>query len=107
MPVLISANEMNELAQKLAKYKFNQAMWKVRQMDKATRLDMYRMSVGFNEWHTRFALPNKGLWITLIERQETHGLPNVWGHRKQRFKYVEARVEPIPTSVQHDKQLVP
>lgn len=74
-------------------------------MDKHTRLDKYRMSVGYNELHTRFALPGKGLWVTLIERQEDFGLPNPWGHRKQRWKYVEARVEPIPESVQHDKQL--
>jgi hypothetical protein len=105
MPVVISAAEMNELAQKLAKMKFNQAMWKVRQMDKATRLDMYRMSVGYDQAHTRFALPNKGLWITLIEQSEEFGLPNTWGHRKRRWKYVEARVEPIPESVVNDKQL--
>ncbi|MBX3084866.1 MAG: hypothetical protein KF716_24740 [Anaerolineae bacterium] len=105
MPVLISTAEMNELAQKLAKFKYNKAMWKIRQMDKEARLDMYRDSVGFDEVHTRFALPNKNLWITLIERKEEYSLPNMWGHRKVRWKYVEARVEPIPEPVLKDKQL--
>jgi hypothetical protein len=106
MPVLISNAEMNDLAQKLAKFKFEKALWKVRQMDKNVRLDKYRISVGFNELHTRFALPDKGLWITLIERQENVGLPNDRGHRRQRWQYLEARVEPIPAAVTQDKQLV-
>jgi hypothetical protein len=106
MPVLISEAEMNELAQKLVKFNYRRATWRIRAMDKHVRLDMYRMSVGYNELHTRFALLGKGLWITLIERQEDFGLPNTWGHRKQRWKYVEARVEPIPDAVQRDKQLV-
>jgi hypothetical protein len=105
MPILTSSIEMQDLAQKLAKMKFNRAMWKVRQMDRHVRLDMYRISVNFDEIHTRFALPGKGLWITLIEKQENVGHPNTWGHRKQRFKYVEARVEPMPVAVQADKQL--
>lgn len=106
MPVLISNAEMNDLAQKLAKLKFDKAMWKVRQMDKNVRLDKYRISVGYNELHTRFALPDKGLWITLIERQENHGTPTESGLRKQRWSYLEARVEAIPEAVTQDKQLV-
>jgi hypothetical protein len=97
--------EMNDLAQKLAKMNFNKAMWKTRQMDKRVRMDKWRISVGHDELHTRFALLDKGLWVTLIERQEAHGLPNDLGHRKQRWSFIEARVEPIPESVLQDKQL--
>lgn len=105
MPVLMSNVEMNDLAQKLAKMKYDKAVWKIRQMDKAVRMDMWRISVGDDEIHTRFALLGKGLWITLVEKKEDHGLPNDLGHRKQRFKFLEARVEPIPEPVTQDKQL--
>ncbi|MBX3062548.1 MAG: hypothetical protein KF726_06205 [Anaerolineae bacterium] len=85
--------------------KFNRAVWNVRRMDKNVRMDSWRNSVNYNELHTRFALPNKGLWITLIEKQEAFGLPDDRGYRRQRWKYVEARVEPMPESVRQDKQL--
>lgn len=101
MPILISTVEMNDLAKRLAKMRFNRAKGYIRHMDKAVRLDMFRVSVG-QEWHTRFALPNKGLWITLVEQKEDRGVSNELGHHKTRFKYVEARVEPIPESVRQD-----
>src|SRR5215813_817389 len=94
MPVLISISEMNELAQKIAKMRFARAKGYVRGLDKLSRLDIFRVAVGTGEWHTRYALPSRGLWITLVERKEEFGLPNTFGYRRMRFKFVEARVEP-------------
>ena len=96
MPVLYSATEMEELAKKLAKMRFNRAKGHIRGMDKHVRLETFRLAVLPGEWQTRFALPTKGLWITLVERKEERGLPDDQGHHKMRFKYVEARVEPMP-----------
>jgi hypothetical protein len=106
MPVLVSTVEMNDLAQKLVKMRFNRAKGYLRGLDRQVRLDMFRTSVGHDEWHTRFALPNKGLWVTLVERKEEFGEPSGLGHRKTRFKYVEARVEPIPDRVHADKSMI-
>ncbi len=96
MPILYSTAEMDELAKKLAKMRFNRAKGYIRGMDKHVRLELFRVIVGSDEWITRFALPTKGLWITLVERKEEHGLPDAQGHHKMRFKYIEARVEPMP-----------
>ena len=96
MPILYSTVEMEELAKKLAKMRFNRAKGFIRGMDKHVRLEMFRLAITTGEWHTRFALPSKGLWITLIERKEERGLPDDQGHHKMRFLYLEARVEPMP-----------
>jgi hypothetical protein len=93
---------MNELAAKLAKMRFNQAKGYIRGLDKETRLDLFRVAVGTNQLHTRYALPTRGLRITLIERQENYGLPNTFGYRNERFKYLEALVEPLPPSAYLD-----
>ena len=96
MPVLISSLEINELAQKLAKMPFLRAKGYIRRLDQLARLDMFRVSVGANEWHTRYALPTKGLWITLVERKEIAGTSAQNGLERIRFDYLEARIEPIP-----------
>ena len=97
MPVRIGTAEMEDLAQRLAKMRFTWAKWYIRwRVDKQARLDMYRVAVGTDRWHTRFACPNKNLWITLIEKKEFFGSPNNLGYRKTRFRFIEARVEPLP-----------
>ena|SRR5258706_4876465 len=97
MPVRVGTAEMEDLAQKLAKMRFTWAKWYIRwRVDKQARLDMYRLAVGTDQWHTRFSCPNKGIRITLIERKETVGSPDSHGYRKTRFKFLEARVEPLP-----------
>jgi hypothetical protein len=101
MPVLLSTAEMSELAQKLAKMKINRARRHIRQLDKQTRIELYRDSVG-ERWLTRYALPNKGLWITLVEQKEEYGPPNDLGYRKMRFTYLEAVVEPLPAFAYND-----
>jgi hypothetical protein len=96
MPVLISTAEMNDLAQKIAKMRYNRAKGYVRGLDKLSRLDLFRVAVGTGEWHTRYALPTRGLWVTLVERKEDVGLPDAHGYRRTRFKFIEARVETLP-----------
>jgi hypothetical protein len=96
MPVLMGAVEMNDLAQLLAKMRFNRAKGYVRSLDKKCRLDIFRVVVGSNQWVTRYTLPSRGLQISLIEHRELTGTPDSKGMRRTRFRFVEARVEPIP-----------
>jgi hypothetical protein len=87
---------MDELAQKLAKMNVNRARGAIRGMDKHTHIELFRVSVGTNQWITRFALPTKGLWITLVEQKEETGTPDNHGYMKTQFKFLEARVESLP-----------
>ena len=102
MPILSSKSEMDELAQKLAKMNINRARGTIRSLDKQTRIELFRVSVGTNQWITRYGLPNKGLWITLVEQKEEYGTPDGHDYRKTRFKYVEARVEALPDQDRRD-----
>ncbi len=102
MPVLLSTAEMSELAQKLAKMKINKARRYIRGLDKNAKLEIFRDSVGYEQWLTRYSLPNKGLWITLVEKKEDYGAPDDRGYRKTRFKYLEAIVEPLPAFAYND-----
>jgi hypothetical protein len=93
MPVIMGQYETEELAKRLAKMRFNRAKWHVRNLDPKCRLDIFRVAVG-NEWHTRYTLPTLNLRITLVEKREEKG--NDKRGIKARFRYVEARIEPIP-----------
>jgi len=99
MPVIMGSVEMDDLAKKLARMRYRRAIGYTRSLDLKRRLDIFRVAVGQNEWHTRFTLPTKGLRITLVERHQEYGEPNSLGYRKSRFKYIEARVEGIPDPV--------
>src|SRR5579859_7829792 len=94
----MTADQMTKLAQKLAKMRFNRAKGYVRGMDKHSNLELFRVAVAPGEWITRYALPDKDLLVTLVERKEEYGPSNDLGYRKTRFKYVEARVESLPES---------
>jgi ribulose 1,5-bisphosphate synthetase/thiazole synthase len=107
MPVLMGTVEMSDLAQKLARMRFNRAKAYVRSLDKDCRLDIFRVVVGSGQWLTRYTLPNKGIQVTLIEQREEYGAPNALGIRKTRFRYVEARVEPIPERIRHPRVTEP
>lgn len=99
MPVIVGEVEMRDLAQKLIKMRFARAKGYIRSLDKKRRLDFFRISVGAQEIQTRFTLPTLGLRITLVERHELTGAPNYLGLRRTRFRYEEARVEPLPESL--------
>src|SRR5262249_10254035 len=92
----MTASEMDKLAQKLAKMRFNRAKGYVRGMDKHSTLELFRVVTAPGEWITRYALPEKSLLVTLVERKEEYGPANDRGYRKTRFRYVEARVEELP-----------
>ncbi len=102
MPVLPSTAEMNELTQKLTKMKFGRAKGAIRRMDRKVRIELFRVSVGTGQLITRFALPTRGMWITLVEHKEEYGKPDRHGYQKMRFKYVEARVELLPEFALND-----
>jgi hypothetical protein len=91
---------MSDLAAKLAKMRLWRAKWYSWGLDRHAHYDMYRISVGGSgEYHTRISLPSKNIRVLLVERKEQVGAPNSRGLIKTRFRYVEARVEPIPTPV--------
>ena len=94
----MTADQMDKLAQKLAKMRFNRAKGYVRGMDKHSTLELFRVVSAPGEWITRYGLPEKGLLVTLVERKEDYGPPSELGYRKTRFKYLEARVESLPDS---------
>jgi ribulose 1,5-bisphosphate synthetase/thiazole synthase len=96
MPVVMGQVEMDDLARKLARMRYARAKGHIRSLDKKVRLDLYRVVVGTEQFHTRYTLPTKGLRITLIERREEYGNPNTLGLRATRFKYIECKVEPLP-----------
>ncbi len=96
MPVLTGKVEMQDMAQKLAKMRFWRAKWYTYGLDKHAHYDMWRVIVGTDEYHTRMSLPTRGLRITFIERKEQVGQPNARGLIRTRFRYVEARVDPLP-----------
>jgi hypothetical protein len=97
MPVLMSTLEMQELAARLAKMRLWRAKWTAYGMDKQSHYDMWRVAVGSTgEYHTRLTLPNKGLRITFVERKEQKGQANDRGLVRVKYRYVEARVEPLP-----------
>ena len=100
----MSVDEMNKLAQKIAKMRFNRAKGYVRGMDRSSDIELYRVAVGTGEWLTRYALPTKGLLVTLVERKEPNGLPDDHGYQPMKFKYVEARVEELPPSHRNDNE---
>ncbi len=96
MPVLMSSVEMQDLAKKLAKMSYWRAKWTTWGMDRKAHYDMHRAAVAANEYHTRITLPTKGIRVIFVERKEQKGGPNNRGLVRIRFRYVEARVEPIP-----------
>jgi hypothetical protein len=104
MPVLLGQVQMNDLAQKLAKMRFNKAKAHIRHIDKKNRLHTFRVAVGDNEWHTRYTLPSLNLMITLLEHREETGSPNHLGLRRTRFRYVRALVEPLPESMRNREE---
>jgi hypothetical protein len=104
MPTKMSNDEMQRLAQKIAKMRYLRAKGYVRGLDKASILEAFRTAVGTDQWLTRYALPNKGLLITLVEQKETYGATSPMGYKPTRFKFVEARVEELPASHMNDNQ---
>jgi hypothetical protein len=101
---VMTTDQMTKLAQKLATMRFARAKGHIRSLDRGTNLELFRVAVGSEEWLTRYALPAKGLLITLVERKEAFGAASEMGYRKTRFKYVEARVEELPTTHMHNNE---
>ena len=101
---VMTTEQMTKLAQKLAKMRYARAKGHIRGLDRGTNLELFRVAVGTDEWLTRYALPAKGLLITLVERKEEFGAASEMGYRKTRFKYIEARVEELPATHLHNNQ---
>jgi len=91
----MTQNEMNALAQKLAGMSYNRAKGHIRSLDRQGHITQFRNAFTPGNWITRFELPNKKVMITLVEQHEEYGPADDLGHRKMRFKYVEALVEAL------------
>ncbi len=90
----MTGQEMQELADKLIKMKINRARGYTRRLDNEVVVQMLRVGVG-GEILTRYRLPNRGVMVTLVERD--HDEPMGDGSDRLKFKpeFVEARIEPI------------
>jgi hypothetical protein len=100
----MSTEEMEKLAQKLAKMNYAKAKGHLRGLDKHGIIELFRTAVGVDKWITRFALPTQGILVSLVEIKEDFGAPNDRGYRQSRFKYVEAIVEPMPENRTNDNR---
>src|SRR2546423_835751 len=98
MPVLYSTADMEEMAKKLSKMRFQRAKGYARGLDKHSRIELWRNAVEPGRWMTRLALPTLGLMVSLVEIKEDYGKPDSHGYLRSRFRYVEAHVDPLPPS---------
>lgn len=87
-----------DLARRLSDMKLRQAIREIRSMDHDVNMVMWRNSI-WDEYHTKFLLPNAGLTIILVEKQtlaasdhEIGGGPEGSKSQNVEFHYVEARV---------------
>ncbi len=89
----LSEQERQQLAEKLASMKYKQARKEIRRLDPDADLKIWRNSVGHNEWHTMYELPNLNSRVILVEQEHREDK----GDRDQvDYIYVEARVEEYP-----------
>ena len=99
-------NARERLAQSLSAMSLKDARKEIYRMDPDAELKYYRNSI-WNEYHTLFLLPNQGLSITLVEKQDKDTLKkadaaSATQNRKKQsveFTYVEARVAPLTRPV--------
>ena len=89
----LSEQERQQLAEKLAEMSYKQARKEVRRLDPDADLKMWRNSVGHNEMHTMYELPNLNSRVILVEAMHHEDK----GDRTLvEYIYVEARVEEYP-----------
>ncbi len=94
-----------QLAKRLSAMKLKQVRNEIRALDPDADLKFHRNAI-WGEYHTRWVLPNAGVSITLVEKMDTQdsnkrigGGPRGLKAQKIRFRYVEARVEPLSHSL--------
>jgi hypothetical protein len=86
------------LSRRLSEMKLRQAIREIRSMDRDANMVMWRNSM-WNEYHTKFLLPNAELTIILVEKNtvvnskhEIGGGPEGAKAQDVDYHYVEARV---------------
>jgi hypothetical protein len=91
--MILSEQDQQELAQKLAKMNYRKARKEIRRLDPEADLKIWRNAVG-PETHTMYELPTFGIRVILVE--ERHGKTKE-GRKgiMMNYLYTEARVEPI------------
>ncbi len=90
-----------ELAQRLSKMTLRQAVREMRNIDPDANMVFWRNAI-WDEIHTLFLLPNKGVEVRLVEKsteseplREIGGGPRGTKARRADYEYVGARVVPL------------
>jgi hypothetical protein len=93
--------ERVQLAQRLSAMSIKDARKEIRRLDPDADLVTWRNSV-WDEYHSLWLLPNAGLSITLVEKEDVEnsrhdigGGPSGFKAEKIDYHYVEARVAPL------------
>jgi hypothetical protein len=90
-----------QLAQRLSALSFKDAQKEIRALDPDADMKYFRNAM-WHEYHTLFTLPNAGLSVALVEKEQLEesrhrigGGPRGLRAEKAAFTYTEARVEPL------------
>lgn len=106
----MNATEREQLAKRLSALTWKEARKEVFRLDPDANLKFFRNSI-WDEYHTLYLLPNLGVQITLVDKQEKDTmekddpasmLGRVLGRRHKKaidFNYVGARVEELQRPV--------
>ncbi|MBN1966013.1 MAG: hypothetical protein JW910_15295 [Anaerolineae bacterium] len=93
--------EREQLARRLSALSLKEARSEIRRLDSKADLKYYRNS-RWDEYHTLFVLPDKGLSITLVEKIDHKALdkrdysgPPDRKRLETDYRFVEARVAPL------------
>ena len=99
-----------QLAQRLKTLSLNNARKEIRALDPDAGMAFWRNTI-WDEYHTLWLLPNAGLSVTLVEKEdlrdstrEIGGGPQGSKAQKAEFRYVEARVEPLDRPAKNSRR---
>jgi hypothetical protein len=93
----MTVEEMKKLADELSGYSFGKASGKLRRLDSQNKLAFFRNAQSPTTLHTRYALPSKGIQVTLVESvvDTVMDTPN---RLKPKYTMEEVIVETLPES---------
>ncbi|MCI0708872.1 MAG: hypothetical protein L0154_01805 [Chloroflexi bacterium] len=86
----MTAQDRQKLAEKLAGMSYKKARKEVRRLDDNADLRLWRVSVGDDEWHTTYVLPNLEVKVVLVEKA---AFEDQGAKVKVDWFYTEARVD--------------
>lgn len=100
-----------QLAQRLSAMTLKEVRTEIRSLDSEADMVFWRNAIQ-KEYRTLWRLPNLGVSVILVEKQELNdsdrpigGGPGHWKARKVDYHYVEARVNPLDRAVKNHQKL--